>query len=58
MTSSVKGAYADYNIENFLLITLYYKLQVTNCKDNKLLRADAERKKHHLTKNELAHIFC
>ena len=42
MSSSVKGACTDNNIENFLLITLYYKLQVTNCKDNKLLRADAE----------------
>ena len=58
MTSSVKGACAGYNIENFLLITLYYKLKVTNCKYNKLLRADAEQKKQHLRNDELAYIFC
>lgn len=58
MTPSVKGACTDYNIENTLLITLYYKLEVTNCKDNKLLRADAEQIKQHVRDDELAYIFC
>ena len=58
MTSSVKGACTDNNIENFLLITLYYKLEVTNCKYNKLLRADAEQIKQHLKNDKLEYIFC
>ena len=58
MTTSVKGACTDNNIENFLLMTLYYKLEVTNCKYNKLLRADAEQIKQHLKNDELAYTFC
>ena len=58
MTSSVKGACTDNNNKNFLLITLYYKLEVTNCKYNKLLRADAEQIKQLLKNDELAYIFC